>query len=200
MLVLCMMLTYTQPVFATNNENELNQYRQLLNENYENAIKSIREQLIEQDRLDHLHIYEKELKRIMESELSLHYSGSIVRNNARSSNGGVAIRYSPYSTSIYTFIPNNQINNILQAGPTNLLEWAKEIVVDFLLDVVSSAAIRSAMNGLNKMHLRQLRDSGKHAMQMTYIDHTEGDRGSSAIYEWNNFPNVGTSYGTFISR
>ncbi len=44
-LVLCMMLTYTQPVFATNNENELNQYRQLLNENYEkeqtiNSIKS----------------------------------------------------------------------------------------------------------------------------------------------------------------
>ena len=112
----------------------------------------------------------------------------------------IAKNFKSFDEFAFTYGKSIKFNEQEHKRVLSLLEWAKEIVVDFLLDVVSSAAIRSAMNGLNKMHLRQLRDSGKHAMQMTSIDHTEGDRGSSAIYEWNNFPNVGTSYGTFISR
>lgn len=162
------------------------------------SIEDIKAQLIDQDRLDHLDFYVNEISRFAESDKAFvrnnFNSSNIQSSNTLARNGGVAVNKNSYATSSYVFIPNKDINNVISQN-SGLLSWAG----DFTLSIIPiygkiATTLLSLIRAINTSLLYKFRDEGSSVIKMSYIDHTEADRGSGGYVRWNSYPYITSSF------
>ena len=174
-------------------------------ENYRKvAIENVIKQLEVQDRLDQLHIYESEIDRLAKIEIDLITNRSTMayRYSVPASRGGVEISTSSYATTTRTYFPNGEINSLIEGYATGF----KNFVVGKILDMATTgtgwAIVGLIFDGINSFHvsmLRGFRDSGKGVQKMAYVDHTEGNRGSYAYFEWYPTTHINSTGGTVFT-
>lgn len=113
-------------------------------------------------------------------------------------NGAVSVKKNEYATSTYVFIPNKKINDILAGYSNNILSFAASYLSNYLGNYSWIGYLLDLIQSINVSKLEYFRDNGYSVIKMSYIDHTEGDRGSGGYVKWNNpyyidsniFPNL----------
>lgn len=185
---------FIQPVIASSSveNNSINLTN--LNREKEFIMLQIEQQLIEQDRLDHLKYYEYEVDKLLGiNEVCFNNDDYILYYSSRSSNlyaprGGAGKNSNRYATTTYVYIPNNMILEEIANKSDGLSSWAvKAISAPFSL-------IDGAISAYQTSQLRRYHRNGESVIKIHIVDHSENDITSNAYMQWSNYPYMSGDY------
>lgn len=190
LFILISMLSQTV-VFASGKYED--SYYEDLKTEKEIVLEDVREQLIAQDKMEHYHHYENLVEEMYQNKIDM-------MNGYRSSsyyapNGGIAYRENEYATSVDVYVPNDDINDVIVNSSLNVSQVIIAVLGYFLPNrILATIGTLGTIQsfGNNKM-LEKFKNEGDGAIISSYIDHTEGDRGSMVIIRWNTYPNINSN-------
>lgn len=189
----------SQTVVFASGKYEDNYYEDLEIEK-EIVLEDVREQLIAQDKMEHYPYYEKLVEEIYQNKIDM-------MNGYRSSsyyapNGGIAYRENEYTTSVDVYVPNEDISEVVANSAVNPIKLFVDIlgfkIPSRLFGVIG--LLGSIQSYGNNKILLKFRDEGDGAIISSYIDHTEGDRGSTVIIRWNTYPYINSDGEVIVKK